>query len=236
MMQAQQRTIDELKNMVALLLAISKKELKKQGSSSKTTSSSKAETSSKGKGKEKEDEAGTPGNAGGGNDHESDILRSSSEEQVDSEHREDPHNKRIENLEHRLESMVHRSDLQDVGVIRPYPIEWDSAPYPSKFKAPNLHTFDGQGSPNQHVYYFKSQTGNVVSNDAILVCLFIGTLKGVAFEWFMKLPTGSIQKWVDLERLFLARFFEDDSEVSVPTLLAAKQKKGEAIKDFVKRF
>ena len=62
--------------------------------------------------------------------------------------------------------------------------------------------------------------------------LFIGTLKGVAFEWFMKLPVGSIKTWADLDYLFLARFFEDDSEISVPTLLAAKQKKGESIKTF----
>ena len=132
--------------------------------------------------------------------------------------------------------MVHMNDLQDVGVVRPYPIEWDSAPYPFKFKAPNLHAFDDQGSPNQHVYYFKSQTGNVVSNDAILVCLFIGTLKGVAFEWFMKLPAGFIKKWVDLERLFLARFFEDDTKVNLPTLLDTKQKNGESVKLFIERF
>jgi len=121
-------------------------------------------------------------------------------------------------------------------VVKPYPVEWDIAPYPPKFKAPSLHTFDGTGSPNQHIYYFKSQTGNVVSNDAIMARLFIGTLKGVAFEWFMKLPAGSIKKWTDLEKLFLARFFEDDTEVSVPTLLAVKQKKGESIKTFVERF
>ena len=75
-----------------------------------------------------------------------------------------------------------------------------------------------------------------MANDAILIWLFIGTLKGVAFEWFMKLPAGSIKKWVDLEMLFLARFFEDDTEVTLPTLLATKQKKGEAVKPFVERF
>ena len=48
--------------------------------------------------------------------------------------------------------------------------------------------------------------------------LFISILKEVAFEWFMKLPTDFIKKWVNLEKLFLVRFFEDDSEVSVPTL------------------
>ena len=52
--------------------------------------------------------------------------------------------------------------------------------------------------------------------------LFIDTLKGVAFEWFMKLSAGSIKTWADLEKLFLARFFEDDTEISVPTLFAAK--------------
>jgi len=52
--------------------------------------------------------------------------------------------------------------------------------------------------------------------------LFIGTLKGLAFEWFMKLPEGSIKNWGDLEKLFLTRIFEDDSEITMPTLLATK--------------
>jgi len=122
------------------------------------------------------------------------------------------------------------------GVVRPYPAEWDMTPYPPKFKAPTLRTFDGKGSPNQHIYYFKSKTGNIVSNDANMAYLFIGTLKGVAFEWFMKLSIGSIKIWADLEKLFLACFFEDDIEILVPTLLAAKQKKGEFIKTIAKRF
>jgi len=41
----------------------------------------------------------------------------------------------------------------------------------------------------------------------------------------MKVPADSINKWVDLEKLFLVRFFEDDTELYVPTLLATKQKK-----------
>jgi len=69
-----------------------------------------------------------------------------------------------------------------------------------------------------------------------LAHLFIDTLKGVAFEWLMKLSIVSVKTWADLEKLFLVRFFEDDSEISVPTLLAAKQKKGESIKTFVERF
>jgi len=52
----------------------------------------------------------------------------------------------------------------------------------------------------------------------------------------MKLSTGSIMNWADLEKLFLARFFEDDTKLSVPTLIATKQKKEKSIKAFVERF
>jgi len=92
------------------------------------------------------------------------------------------HSTRMNQLEQRLEALTNRKGLQEAGVVRPYPAEWDLVPYPSKFKAPTLQAFDGKGSPNQHIYCFKSQTGNVVDNDAILARLFIGTLKGLAFE------------------------------------------------------
>jgi len=84
-------------------------------------------------------------------------------------------------LELHLEALANWKGLQEAGVVRPYLAEWDLVPYLPKFKAPTLQAFDGKGSPNQHVYYIKSRTGNVVSNDAILVCLFIGTLKGITF-------------------------------------------------------
>jgi len=135
-----------------------------------------------------------------------------------------------------LKVIANRSDLQEVRLVRPYPVEWDVASYPSRFKALTLHTFGGKRLSNQHIYYLKSHTENIASNDAIMARLFIGTLKGVAFEWFMKPPTGSIKKWANLEKLFPVRFFEDDTEISLPTLLATKQKKGESIKTFVERF
>jgi len=89
---------------------------------------------------------------------------------------------------------------------------------------------------NQHIYYFKSQNRNVVSNDVILEYLFIGTLKGIAFEWFMKLLEGSIKNWGNLEKLFLTHFFEDHSEITMPILLMMRQQKGEPVKAFVERF
>jgi len=55
--------------------------------------------------------------------------------------------------------------------------------------------------------------------------LFISTLKGVAFEWFMKLPVSSIKTRADLKKLFLVHFFKDVTKVAMPTLLDTKQKK-----------
>ena len=50
-------------------------------------------------------------------------------------------------------SLAQRDKLKKVGMTRPYPMEWDLVLYPPKFKPPTLHTYDGKGSPNQHIYY-----------------------------------------------------------------------------------
>jgi len=62
-----------------------------------------------------------------------------------------------------------------------YPLEWDLVPYPPKFKPPTLHTYDGKSSPSQHVYYFQSQTNDIIDNDVIMVRLIIGILNGGSF-------------------------------------------------------
>ena len=66
--------------------------------------------------------------------------------------------------------------------------------------------------------------------------LFIGTLKGVAFDWFRSLPPGSINSWIDLETRFLSRFYEDDTEVTMDKLLSTVQRKGESVRDYIERF
>jgi len=90
----------------------------------------------------------------------------------------------IKDIQAQIASLAQRNELKKVGMTRPYLLEWDSVPYPPKFKPPMLHTYNGKGSPNQHIYYFRSQIGNVIDNDAIMARLFIGTLKRVAFDWF----------------------------------------------------
>jgi len=98
----------------------------------------------------------------------------------------------LKGIQAQIASLAQRDELKKASMTRPYPLEWDSVLYPPIFKPPTLHTYDGKSSPSQHIYYFRSQTGNVIDNDAIMVRLFIGTPKRVAFDWFRSLPLGSI--------------------------------------------
>ena len=137
----------------------------------------KAKTpSKKSKGKWKERESSSSARIEEEEQSNSESSKPPSEEGGDSEN-ESTYSKRMNKLEHCLEVLANRKGLQEEGVVRPYPAEWDLVLYPPKFKAPTLQAFDSKGSLNQHIYYFKSQTGNVVANDAILARLFIGTLK-----------------------------------------------------------
>jgi len=97
----------------------------------------------------------------------------------------------LKGIEAQIASLTQRDELKKACMIRPYPLEWDSVPYPPKFKPHTLHTYDGKSSPNQHINYFRSQTGNIIDNDAIMTRLFISTLKGVAFDWLRSLPPSS---------------------------------------------
>jgi len=142
----------------------------------------------------------------------------------------------IKGIHAQIASLMQRDELKKVGMTRSSPLEWDSVPCPLKFKPPTLHTYDGKSSPNQYIYYFLSKTSNVIDNGAIMARLFIGTLKGVAFDWFESLPPGSINSWINLETRFLSRFYEDDTEVTIDKLHSTVQNKGESIRDYIERF
>jgi len=53
----------------------------------------------------------------------------------------------IKGIQDQIASLPQTDKLKKVGMTRPYPLEWDSVPYPPKFKPPTLHTYDGKSSP-----------------------------------------------------------------------------------------
>ena len=54
----------------------------------------------------------------------------------------------LKGIQAQIASLAQRDELKKVGTVRPYPLEWDSVPYPPKFKPPTLHTYGGKSSPN----------------------------------------------------------------------------------------
>ena len=54
----------------------------------------------------------------------------------------------IKGIQAQIASLTQRDELKKVGVTRLYPLEWESVPYPPKFKPLTLHTYDGKSSPN----------------------------------------------------------------------------------------
>lgn len=83
--------------------------------------------------------------------------------------------------------------MQEDRTTLPYPLKWDSVWYPSTFKMSTLNSFDERGLPNLNISYFKFQIRSVITSDYIYTLLFVATLKGVTFEWFLMLLQGSIK-------------------------------------------
>ena len=68
-------------------------------------------------------------------------------------------------------------------------------PVPSKFRLPQLESFDGLKDPQDHLNTFKTTLGLQQPLDEILCHSFPTTLKAAAREWFTKLPNSSIDNF-----------------------------------------
>ena len=46
----------------------------------------------------------------------------------------------LKGIQAQIASLAQKDELKKVGAVRPYSLEWDSVPYPPKFKPPTLHS------------------------------------------------------------------------------------------------
>ena len=90
--------------------------------------------SKKSKGKQKEEESSSSAQTEEEEHSNSESSKPPSEEGGNSENGS-THSKRMSKLEQHLEVLASRKGLQKVGVVRPYPAEWDLIPHSPKFKA-----------------------------------------------------------------------------------------------------
>nr|GEU36838.1 reverse transcriptase domain-containing protein [Tanacetum cinerariifolium] len=101
----------------------------------------------------------------------------------------------------------------------------------------NVKTYDGTGDPEDHVKIFQA-AAHVERWAMPTWChMFNSTLVGAAMVWFDELPPESIDSYKDLKAAFLAYFMQQKKYVKDPVEIHnIKQKDGETIEDFMKRF
>ena len=104
-----------------------------------------------------------------------------------------------EKMDRSVDRMVRATDL-------PFTTAVLECPVPSKFHLPQLELFNGLKDPQDHLNTFKTTLGLQKPPDEILCRSFPTTLKGVAREWFTKLPTSSIDNFEQLSNTFLRHF------------------------------
>ena len=110
-------------------------------------------------------------------------------------------------------------------------------PVPSKFRLPQLKSFDRLKDPQDHLKTFKTTLGLHQPPDEILCCSFPTTLKGAAREWFTKLPTSSVDSFEQLSNAFLRHFIGGQRpKRPADHLLTIRQGEKETLRSYVKRF
>ena len=110
-------------------------------------------------------------------------------------------------------------------------------PVPSKFRLPQLESFDGLKDPQDHLNTFKTTLGLQQLPDEILCRSFPTTLKGAAREWFTKLPTSSVDSFKQLSNAFLHHFIRGQRPKRLADhLLTIRQGEKETLRSYVKRF
>nr|XP_023888115.1 uncharacterized protein LOC112000248 [Quercus suber] len=110
-------------------------------------------------------------------------------------------------------------------------------PVPTKFRLPQIESFDGLKDPQNHLNTFKTTLGLQQPPDEILCHSFPTTLKGAAREWFTKLPTSSIDNFDQLSNAFLRHFIGGQHpKRPADYLLTIRQGEKETLRSYVKRF
>jgi hypothetical protein len=80
------------------------------------------------------------------------------------------------------------------------------------------------------------QSSNFGITDVRKIRLFPLSLSRIAFNWFISLAPNSVSTWEGLEQNFHEYFYNSETELRLSHLAGIKQKHGETMVDYVRRF
>src|SRR2546430_2653745 len=107
----------------------------------------------------------------------------------------------------------------------------------TKFKAPSLEKYNGQGDPEDHIMNYKTAMRLLGASDSLMCLAFPTTLKGHARDWYNNLPRGSVVSFRNLAVLFCNQFAAGKKRKRDATcLLSVMQRNNERLRDYIQRF
>jgi flagellar biosynthesis GTPase FlhF len=126
---------------------------------------------------------------------------------------------------------------QFVDPESPLSIGMQAAPWPLMFKLVSLPKYNGFGNSRQLLMRYESAVNSAGGDDVALAKSFIIACEGLVLNWHSLLQSNSVCNWVDLKTKFMQEFqmFHDTTAES-SDLYNCKQKDGESLRNFVRRF
>ncbi|KAG5630028.1 hypothetical protein H5410_001745 [Solanum commersonii] len=108
---------------------------------------------------------------------------------------------------------------------------------PSGFKIPRFNMFDGRGDPIAHLKDFCSRLVGLENNEPLLMRLFIQSLSGISFTWYVKQDFDKWLTWEDMARDFVEQYkFNMKNDPTMLNLLEIRKLSHESFEEYVIRW
>ena len=118
-----------------------------------------------------------------------------------------------------------------------YPLKVLSKPYPERYKPRAFAQYDGRNrSAVEHVSKFIDTLGPYAADEDLCLREFSKSLCDRAYTWYIGLKPGLIPTWDDMVDVFYTKYFHEEETVILATLQATKQRNGEDLMEYIKRF
>ena len=112
-----------------------------------------------------------------------------------------------------------------------------ATPNPTKIKIPAITLFSGTQCPEEHMIAYKNLMVLYTTDPKLLCNFFPITLTGLALTWYISLPNGSINSFVELKAKFLSHFMASKrQEKSNFHLLSITQQEGISLSAYLQWF
>ena len=129
-----------------------------------------------------------------------------------------------------MDTMVQQTESPFTAEVLHFPLQ-------TKFRMPQVETFNGVKDPVDHLNTYKNQMELHGYQDLVQCRAFATTLKGLALAWFNRIPPSSISSFRELSIAFVSHFIGARTYKKPSyNLLTVKQGSQESLKSYVQRF